>query len=170
MKHNNLWAPWRFDYVSRVPDQPESACFLCDAAARPDQSEMRLVLHRDDRGMLLLNRYPYTNGHLLATVADHLPDLPNLSPGQRAGLMELTVLGEEVLRACYNPHGINIGINIGRCAGAGLPGHLHAHIVPRWNGDTNFMDVVGQVRVIPQALERVYADLRNTLERMGTAG
>jgi ATP adenylyltransferase len=161
------------DYLKQLgskPQQGELSCFLCDAASvttGSDEAARRLVLLRDERGVLLLNRYPYTNGHLLVSVADHLGDLTDLSPQQRAGLMELTVVGEQVLRAAINPQGINIGMNIGRCAGAGIPGHLHMHVVPRWGGDVNFMDTVGGVRVIPQALEESYAHLSEVLKTLG---
>ena len=173
----SLWAPWRMDYIAGLSTQPmtpagtvpESACFLCDAAkhaAGTPEATARLVLINDERGMLLLNKYPYTNGHLLVAFHDHLGDLSDLTPAQRAGLMELTALAETLLRNAMNPQGINVGINLGRCAGAGLPGHLHVHLVPRWNGDVNFMQTVGQVRVIPQALEQSHAWLMQTLAKM----
>ncbi len=175
MEHKQLWAPWRMSYIEQLvedasPAPSESgtpACFLCEAIAAPcggDDAAQRLVLHADEHGLLLLNRYPYTNGHLLVAPRQHVPDLGDLTPAARAGLMELTVLGQRVLRAAMNPQGLNIGVNLGRCAGAGLPGHVHLHIVPRWNGDTNFMQIVGQVRVIPQALEASYQLLRKAME------
>ncbi len=181
MEHQNLWAPWRMEYIRNlnpaVEDTkpqaagaasskleirnqkleippPPSRCFLCDAAQFPidsDDARRRFVLLNDHRGMILLNLYPYTNGHLLVAIGAHLGDLTDLTPQQRADIMELTALAENLLRAAINPQGINIGINLGRCAGAGLPGHLHVHVVPRWNGDVNFMQTVGHVRVIPQA-------------------
>lgn len=169
----NLWAPWRLDYLKQIDQKPPGdgppPCFLCEAgtvtAGTPEAAE-RLVLLRDDRGVILLNRYPYTNGHLLVSVADHLADLTDFTPVQRAGLIELTTLAERLLRAAINPQGINVGINIGRCAGAGVPGHLHVHVVPRWGGDVNFMDTIGGVRVIPQALEESYAHLSEVLAKM----
>lgn len=138
-------------------------CFLCDAIEHPDKQH--LVLVNDDRGLILLNKYPYTNGHLLAAPRQHVELLSDLSPDQRADLMELTQLSDELLRLAMNPQGMNIGINIGRCAGAGLPSHIHVHIVPRWSGDTNYMETVGQVRVIPQALEESYDLLADTLAK-----
>jgi ATP adenylyltransferase len=195
----NLWAPWRMNYIKQLapgsdaqvapglgaaepaPEKsparedgghgaPErAACFLCEAAAAQpgtDLARQRLLLVHDQRGVIVLNRYPYTTGHLLAAPAEHLADLTDLSPDQRAGLMELTALAEQVTRLAFGPQGINVGINIGRCAGAGLPGHLHVHIVPRWNGDTNFMSIVGQVRVIPQAIEESYAVLAAALRKI----
>jgi ATP adenylyltransferase len=191
----NLWAPWRMNYIKQLtPASPEGAdapaessqagprreeapagppaaapCFLCAAAATEpgtDVARQRLVLVRDPRGVIVLNRYPYTTGHLLVAVAEHLADLTDLTAPQRAGLMELTVLAEQTARLAFGPQGFNVGINLGRCAGAGLPGHLHVHIVPRWNGDTNFMSIVGQVRVIPQAIEESYAALAGALRQI----
>jgi ATP adenylyltransferase len=182
MSYDNLWAPWRLSYLQQIePDHtldPKNAgaaaskeppCFLCDArnvAPAGAEARRRLVLLQDSRGLLMLNLYPYTNGHLLVAPNDHLADLPDLPVEQRAGLMELTVLGERLLQAAINPQGFNVGINLGRSAGAGVPGHLQIHIVPRWSGDTNFMQVIGQVRVIPQALEESYALLSGTLAKM----
>lgn len=156
-------------YMDELAQQDEGgahrpgACFLCEAAAcepGSDEAAARLVLDRDEHGLILLNRYPYTNGHLLVAPREHAADLADLSPTARAGLMELTVRAQAVLRAALNPQGLNLGVNLGRCAGAGLPGHVHVHVVPRWAGDVNFMQVVGAVRVIPQALEASYAALR----------
>jgi len=152
-----------------TPPEAEKRCFLCDAAGDIDPSRQmqpdaqRLVLVNDDRGLLVLNRFPYTSGHLLAAPRAHLGDLLDMPPEGRAGLMELVVLAERLVKTAYNPQGINIGMNLGRCAGAGLPGHLHVHIVPRWGGDTNFMQVVGEVRVVPQSLEQSFAQLHKAL-------
>lgn len=172
MERPNLWAPWRMQYIQTLAEDDQVAvtastgCFLCDAASAAvdsDDAKQRLMLLNDARGIVLLNRFPYTNGHLLVACHDHLGDLGELSAPQRNSLMELTALAERLLRAAVNPQGINIGINLGRCAGAGLPGHLHVHVVPRWNGDVNFMQTVGQVRVMPQALEESHAHLAATL-------
>ncbi len=143
-----------------------SGCFLCEAASEnlgDDDMDRTLVLQRDDRGILMLNRYPYTNGHLLAAPLSHVGDISELNPQQRAGLMELCELGTRLLRKTMQPQGINMGMNLGRCAGAGLPGHAHMHVVPRWNGDVNFMQTVGQVRVIPQALNESFKMLKAAL-------
>lgn len=190
MEHQNLWAPWRMDYIraivpgtpgtpgtSATPAAPPAeakppGCFLCEAGTLKvgtEKANERFVLINDDRGVLMLNLYPYTNGHLLAAVPEHLADLIDLSPAKRAGLIELAAEGEALLRAAINPQGINIGMNLGRCAGAGVPGHLHVHIVPRWGGDVNFMQTVGGVRVIPQALEESFAHLKATLARTRAA-
>jgi len=181
MSHTNLWAPWRLAYLHDLAARESSGatvvpstCFLCDAnAVRSDDAAAareRLVLSNDERGTLLLNRYPYTNGHLLIAPHGHLATLSDLTPEARAGLMELAALGERLLGVALNPQGYNVGINLGRCAGAGLPGHVHVHVVPRWSGDTNFMQTVGQVRVVPDALDASYDHLLATLSRMSTGG
>jgi ATP adenylyltransferase len=179
MSHQQLWAPWRMAYIEQLvedggapPPPVPAGCFLCEAAvsSSSDDAAQRLVLHADEHGVLLLNRYPYTNGHLLIAPREHVPDLVDLTPAARAGLMELTVIAQRTLRAAMNPQGMNIGVNLGRCAGAGLPGHVHIHVVPRWNGDTNFMQIVGQVRVIPQALQASYEALRRAMEEVHTHG
>lgn len=155
----NLWAPWRMEYIKTVCDGP-SECFMCAAAKTPERDEANLVIARGQHVLLMLNRYPYVNGHLLVAPYRHVPQLGDLDAAERAEIMEMLVHGQAVLTAAMNPQGFNMGLNLGRCAGAGVPGHVHAHIVPRWNGDVNFMSVVGQVRIIPQALEAAYAQLR----------
>ena len=175
MAKQNLWAPWRISYVrdlatepGQEPDAPKQ-CFLCQAGnpeLTAEQHRQQLVLISDQRGTLMLNRYPYTNGHLLAAPPPHVADLSDLETAQRNNLMALVELGNRLLNEAFNPQGVNVGINMGRCAGAGLPGHMHFHLVPRWHGDVNFMDVVGQVRVIPQALEETYRLLSETLQRI----
>lgn len=172
MEQRNLWAPWRIGYLQDLaasPDAKPGRCFLCDAARvelTPGAMADMLLLVRDERGMLLLNRYPYINGHLLVAPLDHVADITDLTPAGRAGLMELADLGSRLLKCTINPHGLNLGMNLGRCAGAGVPGHCHLHVVPRWHGDVNFMDVVSGVRVIPQALEETYAALRKACTEM----
>jgi len=147
-----------------------SDCFLCDAAAAApgtDLARQRHVLVNDARGIILLNRYPYTNGHLLVASTNHLVNLTDLDAAQRQGLIDLVAVAEQILRIAINPQGFNAGMNLGRCAGAGLPGHLHMHVVPRWHGDTNYMQTIGQVRVIPQALEESYQRLCEAVAKIG---
>ncbi len=151
----SIWAPWRLEYIQSVTGE-KSGCFLCDASRDTDHDRSNLVIARTDIALLMLNRYPYVNGHLLVAPYAHVAQLADMPPDHRAALMELAVHGQRLLEVTMNPQGFNIGINIGRCAGAGLPGHIHLHIVPRWNGDINFMTTVGQVRVIPEALESAY--------------
>ena len=175
MSHDNLWAPWRMEYIRQLENRGDhdqaapSSCFLCEAAATTLDSQdapRRLVLLNDDRGMILLNLYPYTNGHLLVAPQRHTGDLTDLSEAERHHLMDLTVLAEKILHVAVNPQGLNVGVNLGKCAGAGLPGHVHVHVLPRWNGDTNFMQSVGRVRVVPQALEESYNDLATALKKI----
>lgn len=174
MRHQNLWAPWRISYLKGLVDEPGKpsqeagpGCFLC-AAFDPDMTEAqkreRMILLVDERGALMMNRYPYSNGHLLIAPRKHVADISDLSPAERAGLMELADLGCRLLRQTMHCQGVNMGMNLGRCAGAGVPGHCHMHLVPRWNGDSNFMQVVAGARVIPQALEESYAMLVDALD------
>lgn len=164
--NKNVWAPWRMEYIHSLPgiESPvattRDGCFLCDYAAHPDQDVANLVVGRRDSAFVVLNRYPYTNGHLLIALTEHKADLAELSNDDMLALWGLTRDAKLLLTELLRPDGFNIGVNFGRCAGAGLPGHLHVHIVPRWNGDTNFMAVVGDVRVIPQALAQACDQLR----------
>ncbi|MEM6552115.1 MAG: HIT domain-containing protein [Planctomycetota bacterium] len=176
----NLWAPWRMAYLENLsepgpdPEAPPplergNGCFLCDAA-RDDLTDQeahdRLVLRRFPSTVLLLNRYPYANGHLLIAPHQHAAELSELTPQCRAELMETAELATRLLKAACHCQGVNLGLNLGRAAGAGVPGHLHLHAVPRWNGDTNFMQTIPGVRVIPQALEQSHTRLRETLSSM----
>ncbi len=163
-----LWAPWRLDYIRGVSDGGDN-CFLCELARNPEKDAANHVLLRSAMGLLLLNRYPYVNGHLLIAPYRHAADLGDLGPDERAAMLELAVYGQRLLTGTMNPQGFNIGINVGRCAGAGVPGHVHVHVVPRWNGDVNFMSVVGRVRVIPQALEEAFDQLAAEHARLSTA-
>ena len=159
-----LWAPWRLDYIKTVSDGPKE-CFLCTYAREPDKDAANLVVLRTATCSVVMNRYPYVNGHLLIAPYRHVAQLGDLEPQERSDMMELIVHAQKMLEQTMNPQGFNIGINIGRCAGAGVPGHVHAHVVPRWNGDSNFMSVVGNVRVIPQALEDTYRLLKDAARK-----
>jgi len=151
-----LWAPWRMEYIESLDGGGEQhGCFLCHYRDTPDDAAQRVV-HRADHTFVVMNKYPYTNGHLLIAPLEHKAELEDLSDAEFAQLWSMTRTAKGLLDRVLEPHGYNIGINIGRCAGAGLPGHLHVHIVPRWNGDTNFMAVLGDVRVIPQALDKLH--------------
>ena len=117
---------------------------------------------------MMMNRYPYTNGHILVAPLKHVPDTSDMTPQARSELIEMTNLASQAIKLAVNAQGINIGMNIGRCAGAGVPGHAHMHLVPRWHGDVNFMDVVGQVRVIPQAIEESYKQICRATQQLLT--
>ena len=174
MRHQNLWAPWRISYLEGLIDDPAKkavddgpgGCFLCAAFDQIDEQEVRdrMILLTDERGSLMMNRYPYSNGHLLVSPKKHVADISDLTPAERSGLMELADLGNRLLRKAMHCQGVNMGMNLGRCAGAGVPGHCHMHLVPRWNGDSNFMQVVAGARVIPQALEESYEMLLEALK------
>ncbi len=155
-----LHAYWRMSYVEALKSPMDSRLFLELPALGDDRAA--LILHRSRFTYLLLNRFPYNPGHLLAVPFRAAADLPDLKPAERADLMDTIVLAEQVLRAAVKPDGFNIGFNLGTPAGGSIT-HLHAHIVPRWNGDNNFMPVIGQTRVLPQALAATYDRLRGAL-------
>ncbi|HPD15466.1 MAG TPA: HIT domain-containing protein [Planctomycetota bacterium] len=154
-----IWAPWRMDYIL---GPRTDGCFLC-AAAASGEDERDLVLERRARCFSIFNRYPYNNGHLLVAPTAHKGDLAALSDEELVDVVRLTRDTQQLLARAMAPHGFNIGVNLGACAGAGLPGHLHVHVVPRWNGDTNFMPVLGGTKVIVQSLEALYRVLREQL-------
>jgi ATP adenylyltransferase len=148
----NLFAPWRIQYVRTLGPEQGDGCFLCQARDQRGQEEQNLLLWRTPRCLAVLNRFPYTGGHMLISPLAHVDCLEEMDAPTLTELMELTRDALATLRAAIKPEGFNVGFNIGRCAGAGLPGHIHLHVVPRWNGDTNFMPVLSDVHVIPQGL------------------
>lgn len=157
--HDNLWAPWRMEYIESLDDGCEQpGCFLCHYRDTPDVAAQRIV-HRASHTMVVMNKFPYTNGHLLIAPLSHKAEMEDLDEAEFAEVWAMTRSAKVLLKRVLEPHGFNIGINLGRCAGAGLPGHLHVHVVPRWNGDTNFMAVLGDVRVIPQSLDKLHRAL-----------
>ena len=157
---DRLWAPWRMPYIARAG--AERGCLFC-RVGRTRDDRAQLVLARRPNAFLMLNRFPYNPGHLMVAVARHAARFERLGAGERDDLLELVALAERALGAEYRPHGINYGANVGRVAGAGFPGHLHLHLVPRWNGDTNFMPVVGETKVLPESLTRTWARLRRAI-------
>lgn len=180
MLHDALWAPWRMTYLRDLERQsaeataagvPQRAAsnFLADYWAHPERDEASLVVFRDDHGMILLNRYPYVNGHLLVALGRPRPSLAEYAPEERAAFWSLVERAMDLVQRALEPQGINMGINQGRAAGAGLPEHVHAHILPRWNGDTNFMPVVGNVRVLPEDLATTAGRLRPIFARLAAA-
>jgi ATP adenylyltransferase len=161
MDKPSLSAPWRIEYI-RTLDKPDGgACFLCDAVAATAEADKRtrLVLWASDHSIVLINRFPYTNGHLLIAPRAHKAEFEQLNDAEHLDLQTQTAHAIKLLKRAISAQGFNIGINIGRCAGAGLPGHVHQHLVPRWAGDTNFISVVGEVRVVPQAMSQLYEEL-----------
>lgn len=160
-----LWAPWRFPYVkeaSAVKPSNDDPCFMCRGLAESDDRGNNLVWRRT-HSIVYLNRFPYNNGHLLVAPRAHKAKLDQLTADETLEMMETTQRLIAVLDELMHPDGYNIGINLGRVAGAGLPGHLHWHIVPRWNGDTNFMPILADVKVIVQSLESLYDLLKERL-------
>jgi len=157
LERDNLWAPWRIKYVQELSRTSE--CFLCDYVAAPSDDEKNLVLWRTANSIVVLNRFPYNNGHLLIAPLRHIPDLDEASNEELSELMQLMRESRKALLEVLKPHGFNMGINLGRCAGAGLPGHVHIHIVPRWEGDTSFMPVCSGTNVISQSLTELYEQL-----------
>jgi ATP adenylyltransferase len=144
-----IWAPWRLEYIQSVDEQP--GCFLCAAAAAADDEE-HLVVRRGERAFVLLNKFPYASGHLLVAPLAHGLNFPDLDDGLAAEVHRLGAAGMRALTGAFRPEGFNLGWNIGRVAGAGVPDHGHLHVVPRWGGDTNFMPVLGDVKVLPEHL------------------
>jgi ATP adenylyltransferase len=151
-----LWAPWRLSYVAAArPQQQDDPCFICQGLGRQDDRQSLIVL-RTRHSVVLLNRFPYNNGHLLVGPRAHKGKLEELTPEELLDTMESVRRMTRALDQLIQPDGYNLGLNLGRVAGAGLPGHLHWHIVPRWNGDTNFMPVLADTKVIVQSLDSLY--------------
>ena len=159
MSGSHLYAPWRMEYIAGI--SKSDACFICEAvAAKSDEEKrQRLILWESESSIILINRYPYTNGHLLIAPKSHKADLEDLSDAEQLDLQTQTIAAIKLLKKAMSPQGFNLGINLGRCAGAGLPGHIHQHVVPRWGGDTNFMTAVGEVRVVPEAMSHLWNEL-----------
>lgn len=153
-----LWAPWRMAYIRGESEQPENGCVFC-VRDRVGEDRERLILYRGEEVFVLMNKYPYTNGHLMIAPYRHTADPAELTEAEAQEMHRLMIVCRDVLRQRISPHGFNIGMNLGQVAGAGIADHLHLHIVPRWSGDTNFMPVFADVRVIPQHLEATYEHL-----------
>lgn len=175
MNHSNLWAPWRMAYLNDLVRKetglrgdgasggPSTGSFLEEYWLHPEDDGVNHVVYRNRHGFLLLNRYPYANGHLLVALGDARPGLLEYQPDQRAAFWRLVDLATDLMEQALHPQGINMGINQGEAAGAGVPGHFHAHLVPRWHGDTNFMAVVAAIRVIPDSLDQMAETYRRTV-------
>jgi ATP adenylyltransferase len=160
LEQKNLWAPWRIKYIQGLNDSPKTGCFICHNQENPQDDDKNLVLWRTEKSIVILNRFPYNNGHLLIAPVRHIGDLEQVTDGELLEMIKLVRESQKALTAAIKPHGFNIGINIGRCAGAGLPEHLHIHIVPRWDGDTSFMSVCSDTKVISQSLTELLMELK----------
>lgn len=154
-----IWAPWRMEYILNSRKQ---GCFLCDIC-QDNKDEQNFVLKRGKSTFLLLNRYPYNNGHLMVAPYKHADNLESLNAGEMNEMMQMASTACKALRKSLHPDGFNLGLNIGTAAGAGLKDHLHLHIVPRWEGDTNFMPVLGEVKIIPQPFDELWRQLHDAL-------
>jgi ATP adenylyltransferase len=154
-----LWTPWRYQYLA---DAKDDRCIFCDAIAANDDVKMLVVL-RGTKNYIILNRYPYTTGHVMVVPYAHVADLAAADPEVLSEMMRLAQRVKVALEKTYHPEGYNLGMNLGRAAGAGVTGHLHLHVLPRWSGDSNFMTVVGETRVEPEDLATTYEKLRSAL-------
>jgi ATP adenylyltransferase len=152
-----LWTPWRYQYITHARDEGE--CVFC-AAGRTADDKAALVIYRGERNFVILNRFPYTSGHLMVVPYDHVASLSELPGETLVEMIRLAQISERHLRAVYRPEGLNLGMNLGNSAGAGIAGHLHLHVLPRWTGDTNFMTVVAETRVLPEDLEATWTRLK----------
>lgn len=162
---DRIWAPWRLTYIeeaSKTKDET-TGCIFVDLPAHSDDRK-NLILHRGRTAFVMLNAFPYTNGHLMVAPYKHTSDIAELDDTELLEINQLVAKCVDWISATYHPHGFNIGVNLGEAAGAGIPTHIHWHIVPRWNGDTNFMTTVGEVRVMPQSLVESYDRLRAAVE------
>jgi len=160
---DRIWAPWRMTYLT-TPVR-DDGCVFCKAWEAVDEDRERLVLLRTDQSFIMLNRYPYTCGHLMVVPKRHTAELDDFSDSEQLDLMRCVRQARALLREVARPDGFNVGMNLGKAGGAAIEGHLHIHIVPRWNGDTNFMSVSADVRVIPEGLYESYDRLREALEK-----
>jgi len=157
-----LWAPWRIRYIRHVVIEKEEGCIFCNALKSKRDRE-KLVLYRGETAFIMLNLYPYNNGHILIAPKRHVDSLEKLDDEELLEIMKLIKKMIIILRKEYSPDGFNIGLNIGRTAGAGVEGHIHIHIIPRWNGDTSFMPIISNTKVIPEAIYETYDRLKKYL-------
>jgi ATP adenylyltransferase len=158
-----LWTPWRYAYVSTA--EKDSGCIFCELPTSGDDAKAHIV-HRARHCYIVLNTYPYTSGHVMIVPFAHLDELQKLPESAAHEMMALSQKTESALRRIYSPDGINLGMNIGRAAGAGVAGHVHMHMLPRWVGDTNFMTVAGESRVLPETLEETYERIKAAMDHI----
>ena len=162
MATERIWAPWRLEYVKDASKDSEDECIFCAKPAE-DDDEANLIVHRGELCFVILNLYPYTNGHLMIAPFEHVGRIQDIAVETTAEMMALAQRAISVLQNRYEPHGFNVGFNQGRVAGAGVEHHIHMHVVPRWGGDTNFMPVLADTRVMPQTLEQTFESLKGEL-------
>ena len=160
-----LWSPWRYQYLNsheRVP-----GCVFCRITEAAEVDKDNLVVHRGNHNFVVLNKYPYTSGHLMVVPYAHVSDLAALEEEAANEMMSLTRQAERHIRSIYRPEGLNLGMNIGESAGAGIAGHIHMHVLPRWHGDANFMTTIGETRVLPEDLAMTWQRLREAFSAAG---
>jgi len=157
-----LWTPWRYQYVTKVGEPVP--CLFCGVAADRAHDQEHLVVYRGSRNLVMLNRYPYTSGHVMVAPYEHAGTLEDMADETLVEMIRLARLAEKHLRAIYRPDGLNLGFNIGRSAGAGIADHVHMHALPRWTGDTSFMSAIGETRVLPEDLDTTWAKLRQAFQ------
>ena len=160
-----MWAPWRMEYILKEKQGISEPCIFCHRIKQKSDRK-NLILYRGRYGFIIMNRYPYNNGHVMVVPYRHSGDLIELQTDEKAELFHLIQLGVQALQQDMLPHGFNIGMNLGRVAGAGIEDHIHFHIVPRWNGDTNFMPVLSNTKVISEALDKSYQKLAKTIKKI----
>jgi ATP adenylyltransferase len=165
--NRDVWAPWRMQYLETLAEREANGCFLCHHFSTPQDDRMNHVLWRSPTALVVLNLYPYNSGHMLVAPGEHRGQIEELSDEVLCELVRLTRDAKRVLQHTLHAHGFNIGMNLGHCAGAGVPDHIHWHIVPRWAGDTNFMPVIGDVKIIPEWLDRTYEKLLQSARELG---
>ena len=168
LKRNNLWAPWRIGYIQGL--DKKQGCFICHSVKNPQRDEDNFVLWRTKSCVVMFNKFPYNNGHLLLAPQRHIAGLEEFNDSELLEFVKIIAVSQKALTAAIKPHGFNVGMNIGRCAGAGLPEHLHIHIVPRWDGDTSFMDICAGTDVISQSMKDLYKQLKDISDKHNLPG
>jgi len=164
----NLWSPWRSKYIESFKnEQSKGKCIFCEASDKDILDTTNLLIHKSKNSIVIMNLYPYNNGHLMIVPKRHLGSVGLLTAEESHELMDEIILAEKVLQKIYSPQGFNIGANLGRAGGAGIEEHIHFHIVPRWNGDTNFMPVIGEIKVISQDLAETKLKLLKAYDELG---
>jgi ATP adenylyltransferase len=158
-----LWSPWRFDYITRGPETAPGGCVFCEILNSSAPDEEKFILKRAEHNFVILNIYPYASGHLMIVPYEHLSSLDQAKKAASDEMMDLTKRAQAALTEVYEPDGLNIGMNLGRAAGAGVADHYHMHALPRWVGDANFMTAIGQTRTIPEALTETFDRLKGRI-------
>ena len=166
MNMDKLWAPWRIDYIRNDMQDQDSGCFFCKYIENEEDDKENLVLYRGEKNFVVMNYYPYNNGHVMVTPYLHTGDLSDLDTETKTEMMELTDTACNIIRKTMDAEGFNVGLNIGTVAGAGIDDHLHMHIVPRWQGDTNFMPVLGHTKVVSEGLTETWKYLKKEFDKI----